>query len=157
MITGEEMEPVDLMPVRGFEAVREAELDIKGTKVRIAVTSGMINAKKLLDEIKEGKSKYDFIEIMGCPGGCINGGGQPYVHPSLLPDEDPDIWYTYRQKRADVLYEEDRNKPLRRSHQNPDIQALYKDFLGQPGSELAEELLHTSYNKNREQYPDEKK
>ena len=157
MITGEEMEPVDLMPVRGFEAVREAELDIKGTKVRIAVTSGMINAKKLLDDIKAGKSKYDFIEIMGCPGGCINGGGQPYVHPSLLPDEDPDIWYTYRQKRANVLYEEDRNKPLRRSHQNPDIQTLYKDYLGHPGSELAEELLHTSYNKNREQYPDPKK
>ena len=156
MITNEEMEPVDLMPVRGFEAVREAELDIKGTKVRIAVTSGMVNAKKLLDQIKDGTSKYDFIEVMGCPGGCINGGGQPYVFPSMLPDEDPDIWYTYREKRAAVLYEEDRNKPLRRSHLNPDIIKLYEDYLGHPGSELAEELLHTSYNKDRVHYPDDK-
>ena len=157
IITGEEMEPVDLMPVRGFEAVREAELNIKGTKVRIAVTSGMVNAKRLLDDVKAGKSPYDFIEFMACPGGCINGGGQPYVFPSMLPNEDPDIWYTYRQKRANVLYEEDRNKPLRRSHQNPDIQKLYDEYLGKPGSHLAHELLHTSYNAKREQYPEEKK
>jgi len=155
MITGEEMEPVDLMPVRGFEAVREATLDIKGTKVRIAVTSGMNNAKKLLEQIKDGTTQYDFIEVMGCPGGCINGGGQPYVFPSMLPNEEPDIWRTYRQKRAAVLYEEDKNKPLRRSHLNPDIQKLYADYLGEPGSEKAEELLHTHYNAKREQYPDE--
>ena len=154
MLTGEEMEPIDLLPVRGFEAVREATLNIKGTKVRIAVTSGMINARKLLEQIKDGTSQYDFIEVMGCPGGCINGGGQPYVFPSMLPNEDPDIWYTYRAKRAAVLYEEDKNKPLRRSHLNPDIKKLYEDYLGEPGSELAEELLHTSYNAKREQYPD---
>ena len=153
ILTNEEMEPIDLLPVRGFEAVREATLDIKGTKVRIAVTSGMVNAKKLLEQIKDGTSPYDFIEVMGCPGGCVNGGGQPYVHPSLLPDEDPDIWYTYREKRAKVLYDEDKNKPLRRSHLNPDIQKLYAEYLGEPGSEKAEELLHTHYNAKREQYP----
>ena len=156
-LTGNEMEPVELLPVRGFEAVREATLDINGTKISIAVTSGMVNARKLLDDVKAGKSKYDFIEFMGCPGGCINGGGQPYVFPSMLPNEDPDIWYTYRQKRANVLYEEDKNKPLRRSHLNPDIIKLYDEYLGKPGSEKAEELLHTSYNATREHYPAKKK
>jgi NADP-reducing hydrogenase subunit HndD len=154
ILTGKEMEPVDFTPVRGLENVKEAVADIAGTKVRLAVASGMINAQKLLDEIKAGNVKYDFIEIMGCPGGCINGGGQPYVFPPMLPNEDPDIWETYREKRAAVLYEEDRNKPLRRSHQNPDIQKLYKDYLGIPGSPLAEKLLHTTYNTKREQYPD---
>jgi NADP-reducing hydrogenase subunit HndD len=145
ILTGKEMEPVDFTPVRGLENVKEAVADIAGTKVRLAVASGMINAQKLLDEIKAGNVKYDFIEIMGCPGGCINGGGQPYVFPPMLPNEDPDIWETYREKRAAVLYEEDRNKPLRRSHQNPDIQKLYKDFLGEPLSERSHHLLHTHY------------
>jgi NADP-reducing hydrogenase subunit HndD len=156
ILTGAEMEPVDFTPVRGLEAVKEANVDIQGIKVRLAVTSGMINAKKLLDEIEAGNLKYDFVEIMGCPGGCINGGGQPYVFPQMLPNEDHDIWYTYREKRAAVLYEEDKKKPLRRSHLNPDVQQLYKEFLGIPGSPIAEKLLHTSYNANREQYPDVK-
>ena len=114
----------------------------------------MRNAKPLLDAVKAGKSPYAFIEIMGCPGGCINGGGQPYVHPTLLPNEDADILDTYRAKRASVLYSEDERLVLRQSHNNKDIQKLYKDFLGEPGSELAEELLHTHYNDKRERYPD---
>jgi len=152
-LTGKEYGAINFEAVRGFEAVKEATLDINGTKVSVAVTSGMINAKKLLDEVKAGKSKYDFIEVMCCPGGCVNGGGQPYVHPTLLPNEDDNILDTYRAKRAAVLYSEDERQVLRQSHNNPDIQKLYKDFLGEPGSELAEELLHTSYNAKREKYP----
>ncbi|MCR5309423.1 MAG: [FeFe] hydrogenase, group A [Bacilli bacterium] len=155
-LTGEEYGKINFTEVRGFEAVKEATLNIKGTEISVAVTSGMANAKKLLDEIKAGTSKYAFIEVMCCPGGCINGGGQPYVHPALLPNEDDDILDTYKAKRASVLYSEDERQVIRQSHNNRDIQKLYKDFLGEPGSELAEELCHTTYNANREKYPDNK-
>ena len=124
--------------------------------VKVAVASGMKNAKVLLDQIKEGKSPYAFIEIMGCPGGCINGGGQPYVKPLFLVNEDDNILETYREKRASVLYKEDERQVIRQSHNNKDIQKLYKDFLGEPGSELAEELLHTSYSSDRERFPEGK-
>ena len=93
---------------------------------------------------------------MGCPGGCINGGGQPYVKPLFLENEGLDILETYRAKRAAVLYSEDEKQVLRQSHKNPDIIALYDNFLGKPGSELAEELLHTSYDAHREAYPENK-
>ena len=152
-LTGEEYAKINFTEVRGLEGVKEATIDVKGTPVSVAVCSGMVNAKKLLDEIKEGKSKYAFIEVMCCPGGCINGGGQPYVHPTLLPNEDDDILETYRAKRASVLYSEDERQVIRQSHNNKDIQKLYKDYLGKPGSELAEELLHTHYNANREKFP----
>ena len=155
-LTGKEYGKINFTEVRGFEGVKEATLNINGTEISVAVTSGMANAKKLLDEIKAGTSKYAFIEVMCCPGGCINGGGQPYVHPALLPNEDDDILDTYKAKRASVLYSEDERQVIRQSHNNKDIQKLYKDFLGEPGSELAEELCHTSYNANREKYPDNK-
>ena len=116
----------------------------------------MRNAKALLEDVKNGKSDYAFIEIMGCPGGCINGGGQPYVKPLFLPNEDDNILDTYRAKRASVLYSEDEKQTVRQSHNNKDIQKLYKDFLGKPGSEIAEELLHTSYDANREKFPEVK-
>ena len=151
-LTGEEYGPIDFHVVRGLEAVKEAELDIKGTKVKVAVTSGMKNAKPLLDEIRAGKSPYAFIEIMCCPGGCINGGGQPFVKPNLKPQEGPDILDTYREKRAKVLYDIDKGMTLRQSHNNPDIKELYEKFLGEPCSELSEELLHTSYSADRPQY-----
>ena len=156
-MTGKEYDKIDFHACRGLEGVKEAELDIEGTKVRIAVTSGMRNAKPLLDQVKAGTSPYAFIEVMCCPGGCINGGGQPYVKEMFLPKEDDDILDTYRQKRASVLYGEDERQVLRQSHNNPDIKRLYDEFLGKPGSELAEELLHTSYVANREKYPDLKK
>ena len=155
-LTGKEYDKINFNEVRGLEGVKEAAIDVEGTIVKVAVTSGMKNAKTLLDQVKNGTSPYAFIEIMCCPGGCINGGGQPYVHPTLLPNEDDDILDTYRAKRASVLYKEDERQVVRQSHNNKDIQKLYENFLGKPGSELAEELLHTSYEANRERYPSKK-
>ena len=154
VLTGKEYEKINFTEVRGLKGVKEATIDINGTKLAVAVTSGMANTKPLLDEVKAGKSKYAFIEIMCCPGGCINGGGQPYVHPTLLPNEDDDILDTYRQKRASVLYGEDEKCAIRQSHNNSDIQRLYKEFLGEPLSEKSEELLHTHYNGKRAKYSD---
>ncbi len=153
-LTGKEYGKIEFHEVRGLEAVKEADINVEGTIVKVAVTSGMKNAKALLDQVKAGKSPYAFIEIMCCPGGCINGGGQPYVKPLFLQNEDDDILDTYRAKRASVLYKEDEKQVIRQSHNNKDIQKLYKDFLGKPGSELAEELLHTTYVNNREKYPE---
>jgi len=152
-LTGKEYKEINFTAVRGLEGVKEAALNINGTEIKVAVTSGMANAKKLLDQIKDGTSPYAFIEVMCCPGGCINGGGQPFVKPIFLPNEDDDILETYRAKRASVLYSEDERLVIRQSHNNKDIQKLYADFLGEPGSELAEELLHTSYNAKREKFP----
>lgn len=152
-LTGSEYGKIEFTEVRGNDAgIREASLDINGTTVNVAIASGMRSAKVLLDEIREGKSKYHFIEIMGCPGGCINGGGQPYVKPCFLPDEDDDILDTFKAKRANALYSEDVRQVVRQSHNNTQIQELYKQFLGEPNSHLAHELLHTTYNKNRERF-----
>jgi NADP-reducing hydrogenase subunit HndD len=145
VLEGKEAQPIEFTAVRGFEGIKEASLELGGMTVNIAVTSGMKNAKVLLDDIRAGKSKYHFIEIMCCPGGCINGGGMPYIRPSLLPNEDHDIVDTFRQKRANALYSEDERQVVRQSHNNPQIQELYKQFLGEPNSHLAHELLHTEY------------
>jgi len=145
VLTGKEHEAIKFEAVRGFEGVKEASLDIDGTVVNVAVAHGMKNAKVLLDDIRAGKSKYHFIEIMGCPGGCVNGGGQPVVRSCFLPNEDNDIVDTYKQKRADALYSEDERNALRQSHKNPQIKELYDKFLEEPNSHKAHELLHTSY------------
>ncbi len=144
-LTGKEHEAIKFEAVRGFEGVKEASLNINGMEINIAVASGMKNAKVLLDQIREGKSKYQFIEIMGCPGGCVAGGGQPYVKPCFLPNEDLDILDTFKQKRADALYSEDEKQTLRQSHNNPQIKALYEEFLGEPCGHTSHELLHTTY------------
>ena len=145
-LTGKEKDDIVFEEVRGHEAgIREATLDINGTPVSVAIASGMRSAKVLLDEIREGKSKYQFIEIMGCPGGCINGGGQPYVRPCFLPNEDDDIIDTYKEKRAKALYTEDERQTIRQSHNNPQIVELYDKFLGAPNSHKAHKLLHTTY------------
>ena len=145
-LTGKEKDDIVFEEVRGHEAgIREATLDINGTPVSVAIASGMRSAKVLLDEIREGKSKYQFIEIMGCPGGCINGGGQPYVRPCFLPNEDDDIIDTYKEKRAKALYTEDERQTIRQSHNNPQIIELYDKFLGAPNSHKAHKLLHTTY------------
>ena len=156
VLTGKEYGPIVFDNVRGLAGVREASVDIDGTILKVAIASGMVNAKILLDEVRNGTSPYAFIEIMGCPGGCINGGGQPYVKPMFLPNEDDNILETYKQKRASVLYSEDKRQVVRQSHNNPDIIALYKNYLGHPLSERAEELLHTHYEAHRERFPDKK-
>ena len=145
-LVGKEYEKIEFHEVRGHDAgIREAAIDINGTVVNVAIASGMKSARVLLDEIRAGKSKYQFIEIMGCPGGCINGGGQPYVRECFLPDEDDDIIDTYKEKRAKALYSEDERQTIRQSHNNPQIIELYEKFLGEPNSHKAHELLHTSY------------
>ncbi|MBO5973727.1 MAG: iron hydrogenase small subunit [Clostridia bacterium] len=145
VLTGNEYDKINFTEVRGLEGVREASIDINGMTVNLAIANGMKNAKVLLDDIRAGKSKYHFIEIMGCPGGCVNGGGQPYVRPVFLPNEDDDIMDTYIQKRANALYSEDERQVIRQSHNNPQIKELYDDFLVKPNSHLAHRLLHTHY------------
>ena len=152
-LTGKEAEPIELKDVRGLEGIKEASYELNGTTVNVAVAHGMKNAKVLLDEIRAGKSKYQFIEIMCCPGGCIAGGGQPFVKPCFLPNEDIDILDTYRAKRAAALYREDESLPLRASHKNPQIVKLYDEYLGKPNSHKAHELLHTTYEA-RERFDD---
>ncbi|MGX8698536.1 MAG: NADH-dependent [FeFe] hydrogenase, group A6 [bacterium] len=145
-LTGKEYGKIVFDEVRGHDAgIREAAIDINGTVVNVAIASGMKSAKVLLDEIRAGTSKYQFIEIMGCPGGCINGGGQSYVRPVFLPNEANNILDTYKEKRAQALYSEDERQVIRQSHNNPQIQELYAKYLGEPNSHLAHELLHTSY------------
>ena len=156
LLTGEELEQTEFTPVRGLQGIKEASVTVAGITLNMAVASGMKNAKILLEQIKKGESQYHFIEIMGCPSGCVNGGGQPFVKELFLPNEDDDIVKTYVQKRAQVLYDLDKGKAVRRSHLNKDVQRLYEEFLGQPGSHTSHQLLHTSYNTNREQYPDKK-
>ena len=141
-LEGVKLDPVDFEACRGMAGVKEAEIELAGAKIWIAITSSMSAAKPLLDEVRAGTSKYTFIEVMGCPGGCINGGGQPIV-PSKI--KNGKLGMGYKELRMKTLYDEDTIKELRVSSDNPQIQQLYKDFLGEPGSELAEELLHTSY------------
>ncbi len=145
-LTGKEKEDITFTEVRGHEGgIREAAIDVNGKTINVALASGMKSAKVLLEQIKEGTSKYQFIEIMGCPGGCINGGGQPYVRSCFLPNEDDDIMDTYKEKRAQALYKEDEGCAIRQSHNNPQIKELYEKFLGEPNSHKAHELLHTTY------------
>jgi len=129
------LENLEFTQVRGFEGIKNAEISLGGSPVRVAVAHGLANARVLLDEIREGKSPYQFIEIMSCPGGCIGGGGQPV---------GADI--EKKKARSLSLYTEDRRLPLRKSHENPAIIALYQEFLGAPLSHLSHELLHTHYH-----------
>ena len=154
-LTGKEYEAVEFTAVRGMQGLKEATLNIAGSEIKVAVASGMRNAKVFMDEIRSGKSPYTFIEIMGCPGGCVNGGGQPYVKPCFLPNEDNNILDTYKEKRAQALYSEDERQKVRQSHNNKQVQKLYSDFLGKPNSHKAHELLHTTYV-SRERFPKNK-
>ena len=149
VLEGKEYGPVNFTEVRGFDGLKEATFVLAGKEIKIAVAHGMKNAKPIMDDIRTGKSPYTFIEIMCCPGGCINGGGQSYVRPTMLPNEDLDILDTYKAKRAAALYSEDERQALRQSHNNPQIQQLYKEFLGEPNSHKAHELLHTTYVSDR--------
>ncbi|AKN29557.1 NADH:ubiquinone oxidoreductase [Clostridium carboxidivorans P7] len=138
-ITGETLKEVEFHSVRGLDGLKEASVNIGGKEINIGVAHGLGNARKLLEEIESGESKYHAIEIMACPGGCIDGGGQPYHFGDL------DIV----KKRMEAIYKEDRNKTLRKSHENPEVQALYKEFIGEVGGKKAHDLLHTHYTKRQ--------
>ncbi len=134
LITGDELEHFDIEPVRGMEGIRTASVNAGGLVINIAVAHGLGNARKLLDEAQVGRSPYHFIEIMACPGGCVGGGGQPISFDMAL-----------RHLRGETLYKEDKNLTIRKSHQNPAIQEIYKGFLGEPLGERSHHLLHTTY------------
>lgn len=145
-LTGGELPKLDFTEVRGVAGIKEAEYDVAGMKVRVAVASGLANAKELLERVKRGEANYHFIEIMGCPGGCVNGGGQP-IQPGNIRN-----FVDLRAERAKALYSQDASMALRKSHESPLMKKVYAEFLGEPGSHLAHELLHTSY-KARSRYP----
>lgn len=140
-ITGQALDNVDFTEVRGMEGVKEATYTVGDLSIKVAVASGTKNAKTLMEQIKNGTSEYQFIEIMGCPGGCINGGGQPIVFAAVRNFED------FRSKRASVLYNLDKNNENRKSHENSAIKRVYDEFFGEPGSHKAHEVLHTTYVK----------
>jgi NADP-reducing hydrogenase subunit HndD len=140
-LTGKELPSPDFTEVRGTQGIKKATYHVAGMDVNVAVASGLANAKELLDKVKSGEESYHFIEIMGCPGGCVNGGGQPQQPATVRNFTD------IRRLRAKALYDIDANMPFRKSHENPSIKALYEEYLGKPGSHKAHEILHTSYVK----------
>ena len=136
VVTGKELKDVDIVQFRGTsERSKTIELDLNGTKVTVRVVSTILEAEKALREIESGTANFQMLEVMACPGGCINGGGQPYSYNDT----------TIKAKRAAGLYKEDKGLPVRKSHENPDIKKLYAEFLKEPGSHKAHELLHTTY------------
>lgn len=137
-LEGKPLEDLDFCAVRGTDSIKEATLKVAGMDVKVAVTSGLSGAHELLERVRNGE-QYHFIEVMGCPGGCVNGGGQPVQHAVVRSFVD------LKSKRAAALYEADKGNPVRKSHENPMIKKLYDDYLGEPGSHLAHKILHTSY------------
>ncbi len=135
VFTGKTLENVDFKQLRGLEGIREAYVDFDGTPIHIGIAHGLGNARKLLERVREGKEQFHAIEVMACPGGCISGGGQPYHHGNS----------EVIRKRFDALYREDAGKPIRKSHENPSVLKLYKEYLGEPCGEKAHHLLHTHY------------
>ena len=135
VFTGKTLPKIDFEELRGLEGVRSAVIDIDGIKLNIGIAHGLSNARKLLEQVKRGESTFHAIEIMACPGGCIDGGGQPLHHGNS----------EIIKARWKAIYEADKNMPIRKSHENPSILEIYKDFLGEPGSEKAHHLLHTHY------------
>lgn len=144
-LTGQSLDSIDYTEVRGTDGIKEATYNVAGIDVKVAVASGLTNAAKVLDRVKNGEADYHFIEIMCCPGGCVNGGGQP-IQPGSVRN-----FTNLKAERAKALYEEDKNLPLRKSHESPIIKKLYDEFLEKPGSHKAHEILHTSYVK-RDKY-----
>ena len=139
VVTNGEMKPLEFTEVRGTEGIKEASYELPGRTVRVCVCSGLSNAKKVLDGVKAGELHYDFIEIMACPGGCVNGGGQPIQHADVRN------WVDLKALRAKALYTQDEGMTLRKSHENPILQQVYREYLGEPGGHKAHEILHTHY------------
>ena len=145
VITGKTLEDVNFTAVRGMDGIKEASVKIGDLDVNVAVASSTGKASELLEMVKKGEKNYTFIEIMGCPGGCVNGGGQPIVSSQIRN------WTDVRPLRAKALYDEDASKKLRKSHENPEIKQIYEEYLGKPNGHKSHELLHTTYEK-RELY-----
>jgi len=145
IVTGKELENIEITAVRGVEGIKEAEIELNGKVVKAAIAHGLANARRVLEMVKSGEKHYDFIEVMACPGGCVTGGGQPIVDAKTREKVD------VRVERAKAIYEEDRHLPIRKSHKNPYVIRLYEEFLGEPNSHKSHELLHTHYVK-REKY-----
>lgn len=139
ILEGKELDNIDYNAVRGTEGIKEATVNLGGQEIKVAVAHGLANARKLLNDVREGKANYHFIEIMACPGGCVTGGGQPIVHSKVYMDVD------VKKERAKALYSEDKKLKVRKSHQNPYIKKLYEEFLGEPGGHKSHKLLHTTY------------
>ena len=139
VLTGEDMPRLEYADVRGLEGIKEATVNVNGTDIKVAIVHGTANAAKLLNAIRAGEKTYHFIEVMGCPGGCVTGGGQPIVDARTRYYVDP------RAARAAATYSEDESMAIRKSHKNPAVQKLYAEFLGEPNSHIAHELLHTTY------------
>lgn len=139
VLTGEDMPRLEYGDVRGLEGIKEATVNVNGTDIKVAIVHGTANAAKLLNAIRAGEKTYHFIEVMGCPGGCVTGGGQPIVDARTRYYVDP------RAARAAATYSEDESMAIRKSHKNPAVQKLYAEFLGEPNSHIAHELLHTTY------------
>ena len=139
VLTGEDMPRLEYDDVRGLEGIKEATVNVNGTDINVAIVHGTANAAKLLNAIRAGEKTYHFIEVMGCPGGCVTGGGQPIVDARTRYYVDP------RAARAAATYSEDESMAIRKSHKNPAVQKLYAEFLGEPNSHIAHELLHTTY------------
>jgi len=140
LYTGETLLDIEIQDIRGLKGIKEGKLVMDNKEIRIAVAHGLGNANEILNIIRKDPQRYHFVEIMGCPGGCIGGGGQPYAGSNSLPLDEECL-----MKRAEALYGLDRNKTIRRSHENPDVQRLYKEFLGRPLSAISHKLLHTQY------------
>lgn len=138
-LSGKTLEKLDFTDVRGMNGIKEAAVEINGTTIKVAVASGLANANALLTRVKAGEADYQFIEIMACPGGCVNGGGQPHQPAAVRALNDVPAL------RAQALYRNDADSQVRKSHENPAIKELYAKFLGEPGGERAHQLLHTSY------------
>lgn len=142
LYTGETLLDIEVNELRGLKGIKEGKIVMDGKEVRVAVAHGLGNACDLLDIVRRDPGKYHFIEVMGCPGGCVGGGGQPYADANSIPLDEECL-----KLRAKALYDLDRNRTIRRSHENPDVQRLYKEFLGRPLSELSHKILHTHYKK----------
>ena len=145
IVTGKPLDKISFEQVRGESGIKRAEIEIGDKKVKVAVAHGLANAQTIMEEIKSGKADYQFVEIMACPGGCITGGGQPIKNAKI--QEEVDI----HKKRAEAMYSIDEKSVIRKSHENPVLKQIYKEFLGEPNGELAHKLLHTHYSK-KEKY-----
>lgn len=138
-LTGEELKDPDFTEVRGTDGIKEATYTVAGKDIKVCVASGLANAHTVMERVKDGTADYQFIEIMGCPGGCVNGGGQPIQHAVVRNFVD------LKGIRGAALYEADKNLPVRKSHESEAIKRVYEEFFGEPGSHVAHEVLHTSY------------